>query len=156
MRDECDHVMEALEETCRIGRELAVPVIVSHHKVQNVQNHGRTRETLPLIANAMKHQCVGLDCYPYTAGSTMIRTDRGMLGGRVLIASSESHPEWAGRELKAIAAEWGMAEDEAARRLQPGSAVYFLMDDAVVFDAPPCAMPPTTIRRRDRPKASTR
>ena len=129
MRDEGAQVMQALEETFRIGRELAVPVIVSHHKVQNVQNHGRTRETLPFIANAMKHQCVGLDCYPYTAGSTMIRTDRGMLGGRVLIASSEPHPECAGRELKEIAAEWGVAEDEAARRLQPGSAVYFLMDE---------------------------
>ena len=36
MRDEGDRVMEALEETFRIGRELAVPVVVSHHKVQNV------------------------------------------------------------------------------------------------------------------------
>ena len=129
MRDESDGVVEALEETFRIGRELGVPVVVSHHKVQNVQNHGRTRETLPLIAAAMKHQCVGLDCYPYTAGSTMIRTDRGMLGGRVLIASSEPHPECAGRDLSEIAAQWGVTQEEAARRLQPGSAVYFLMDE---------------------------
>ena len=129
MRDEGDRVMEALEETFRIGRELSVPVVVSHHKVQNVQNHGRTRETLPFIADAMKHQCVGLDCYPYTAGSTMIRTDRGMIDGRVLIASSEPHPECAGRDLQDIATEWGVARDEAARRLQPGSAVYFLMDE---------------------------
>ena len=70
-----------------------------------------------------------LDCYPYTAGSTMIRTDRGMLEGRVLIASSQPHPECAGRDLGAIAEEWGVAESEAARRLQPGSAIYFLMDE---------------------------
>jgi N-acyl-D-aspartate/D-glutamate deacylase len=37
----------------------------------------------------------------------MIRVDRGMLEGRVLIASSEPHPECAGRDLSDIAAEWG-------------------------------------------------
>lgn len=129
MRDEAANVMDSLEETFRIGRELGVPVVVSHHKVQNTANFGRSQVTLPFIAERMKHQCVSLDCYPYTAGSTMIRTDRGMLDGRVLIASSEPHPEMAGRDLDAIAAEWGVAKDEAARRLQPGSAIYFLMDE---------------------------
>lgn len=129
MRDEGDRVMESLEETFRIGRELDVPVIVSHHKLQNQRNFGRSRETLPLIRETMKHQCVSLDCYPYTAGSTMIRTERGMLEGRVLIASSEPHPGMAGRDLDDIAKEWGVAKDEAARRLQPGSAIYFMMDE---------------------------
>ena len=129
MRDEADHVMDSLDETFRIGRALRVPVVVSHHKLQNAQNFGRSAETLPFIQAAMKHQCIGLDCYPYTAGSTMIRTDRGMLGGRVLIATSEPHPECAGRELSVIAAEWGVEPEEAARRLQPGSAIYFLMDE---------------------------
>jgi N-acyl-D-amino-acid deacylase len=129
MRDEADKVMDALEETFRIGRELEVPVVVSHHKLQNTPNFGRSTTTLPFIQETMKHQCVSLDCYPYTAGSTMIRTDRGMLEGRVLIASSEPHPECAGRDLDDIAKEWGVAKDEAARRLQPGSAIYFLMDE---------------------------
>jgi N-acyl-D-amino-acid deacylase len=132
MRDEGDRVLDSLEETFRIGRELAIPVVVSHHKVQNQRNFGRTRETLPFIREAMKHQCIGLDCYPYTAGSTMIRTDRGMLDGRVLIASSEPHPEMAGRDLDDIAKEWGVAKDEAARRLSPGSAIYFMMDEGDV------------------------
>ncbi len=132
MRDEADKVMEALEETFRIGRELGVAVVVSHHKLQNTPNFGRSQVTLPFIRETMKHQCVSLDCYPYTAGSTMIRTDRGMLEGRVLIASSEPHPECAGRDLDAIAEEWGVEKDEAARRLQPGSAIYFLMDEGDV------------------------
>ena len=59
----------------------------------------------------------------------MIRTDRGMLDGRVLIASSVPHPECAGRELGEIATEWGVEESEAARRMQPGTAIYFLMDE---------------------------
>jgi N-acyl-D-amino-acid deacylase len=129
MRDESSRVMEALEETFRIGREIGIPVVVSHHKVQNTPNFGKTSETLPFIRETMKKQAVCLDCYPYTAGSTMIRTDRGMLDGRVLIASSEPHPECAGRDLDAIAREWGVDEPEAARRLQPGTAIYFLMDE---------------------------
>jgi N-acyl-D-amino-acid deacylase len=129
MRDEGDKVMESLQETFRIGRELVVPVVVSHHKVQNKQNFGRSAVTLPFIRESMKHQCISLDCYPYNAGSTMIRTDRGMMDGRVLIASSTPHPEMAGRDLDQIAAEWGVAKDEAARRLQPGSAIYFMMDE---------------------------
>ena len=129
MRDEADHVTDSLEETFHIGRALDIPVVVSHHKLQNSQNFGRSAVTLPFIAEAMKHQCISLDCYPYTAGSTMIRTDKGMLDGRVLIASSEPHPECAGRDLADIASEWGVAKDEAARRLQPGSAIYFQMDE---------------------------
>lgn len=129
MRDESDKVMESLEETFLIGRALDVPVVVSHHKVQNTHNFGKTKVTLPKILEAMKHQCIGLDCYPYTAGSTMIRTERGMLEGRVLIASSEPHPECAGRDLTDIAKEWDVPNDEAARRLQPGSAIYFMMDE---------------------------
>ncbi|MFZ4478710.1 MAG: N-acyl-D-amino-acid deacylase family protein [Rhodoferax sp.] len=129
MRDESDKVMEALEETFRIGRELGIPVVVSHHKTMGTPNFGKSRLTLPFIAETMKHQCVSLDCYPYTAGSTMIRTDRGMLEGRVLIASSVPHPECAGRDLDDIAKEWGLSKDQAARRLQPGSAIYFQMDE---------------------------
>ena len=129
MRDESDQLMEALEETFAIGRALDVPVVISHHKAMHAPNFGKTRVTLPLIRETMKHQCVSLDCYPYTAGSTMIRADRGMLSGRVLIASSEPHPECAGRDLDDIAAEWGLTKERAAQRLQPGSAIYFIMDE---------------------------
>ena len=129
MRDESDRIMEALEETFAIGRALEVPVVISHHKAMHAPNFGKTKVTLPFIRETMQRQCVSLDCYPYTAGSTMIRTDRGMLDGRVLIASSEPHPECAGRDLADIAREWGMPKDEAARKLQPGSAIYFMMDE---------------------------
>jgi N-acyl-D-amino-acid deacylase len=129
MRDESGQVMDALEESFAIGQALGVPVVISHHKVQGRANFGRTAQTLPRIREAMKHQCVALDCYPYDAGSTMIRTDRGMLDGRVLIASSTPHPECAGRDLDDIARDWGVPREEAARRLQPGSAITFLMDE---------------------------
>lgn len=129
MRDEAAQVLEALDETFRIGRALDVPVVVSHHKLQGAPNFGRSSETLPFIREAMRHQSVCLDCYPYTAGSTMIRSDRGMLDGRVLIAASDPHPECAGRDLDDIARDWGVDKYEAAARLQPGSAIYFMMDE---------------------------
>lgn len=132
MRNENDEVIAALDETFRIGRELGVAVVISHHKVQNPPNFGRSVETLRHIAAAMAGQCVGLDCYPYDASSTMIRTEPAWLACRMLIASSVPHPECAGRDLDAIAREWGVDKAEAARRLQPGSAIYFQMDEADV------------------------
>lgn len=129
IRDESDGIIDALEESFEIGRSLGVQVVLSHHKAMHKPNFGRTRVTLPLIQQTMRHQCVALDCYPYAAGSTMIRTDGGMLDNRVLIASSVPHPECAGRDLSDIAIEWGVSREDAARRLQPGSAIYFMMDE---------------------------
>lgn len=127
MRDEQDRVMESLEETFRIGRELDVPVVISHHKVTGQANWGRSPQTLARISQAMACQCVALDCYPYTAGSTMLHTDPVRLQGRVLVAYSLSHPQMAGRDLDDIAREWGCDKVEAVRRLQPGGAIYFMM-----------------------------
>ena len=127
MRDEQDAVLQSLDETFRIGRELGVPVVVSHHKVTGEANWGRSAETLARIGQAMQCQCVALDCYPYTAGSTMLHNDPVRLQGKVLIAHSEPHPQMAGRDLDDIVREWGVDKLEAVRRLQPASAIYFMM-----------------------------
>ena len=129
MRDEGDDILTSLHETFDIGRALDIPVVISHHKIRGPHNAGRSRVTLPLIRQHMRHQCVGLDCYPYDASSTMIHADPAMLTGRVLIASSDPHPECAGQYLHDIAANWNVPLVDAARRLQPGSAIYFLMDE---------------------------
>jgi N-acyl-D-amino-acid deacylase len=132
MRDEADRIVEALEETFAIGRELDVPVVVSHHKLMRAANFGRSAETLPLIRAAMDCQCVALDCYPYDASSTMLHADETRLQVRVRIAASVPHPELAGKDLADIATDWGVSRIEAARRLQPASAVYFGMDESDV------------------------
>src|SRR6202171_3202187 len=54
MRNEGDKVLESLEESFRIGRELGVPVVISHHKVAGKANHGRPAERLPLLATRMR------------------------------------------------------------------------------------------------------
>ncbi|NVL26302.1 D-aminoacylase [Pseudomonas syringae pv. actinidiae] len=132
LRDEADHIVGALEETFQIGKEVGARVIISHHKLQRPNNFGRSAVTLPMIEAAMKCQCIGLDCYPYNASSTMIHADPKRLQGQVLIASSDSHPDQSGRDLDDIAKDWGVDKVEAARRLQPGSAIYFGMDEGDV------------------------
>jgi N-acyl-D-amino-acid deacylase len=132
MRDEADKSIEALEESFLIGRELDAPIVISHHKLQRAHNFGKSAMTLPRIREAMKCQCVALDCYPYNASSTMLHSDPKRLEGRVLISSSGPHPEQAGRDLDVIATEWGVSKADAATRLQPASAIYFGMDECDV------------------------
>ena len=76
MRDETEHVLDSLDESFHVGESAGVPVVISHHKVTGVANFGRTAETLPRIAAAMRRQQVGLDAYPYIASSTVLRTAR--------------------------------------------------------------------------------
>ncbi len=132
MRDEGDRIVEAMEETFRIGRELGVPVVISHHKVVGPRNQGRSAETLALLAKAGERQSVCLDCYPYTASSTILQADRMALSSRILITWSKPHPECAGMELAQAAAQLGLQPDAAVAALSPAGAIYFSMDEADV------------------------
>ncbi|WP_258128867.1 N-acyl-D-amino-acid deacylase family protein [Achromobacter anxifer] len=129
MRDEGEHIVAALEETFRIGRELDVPVVISHHKVMGKPNFGRSKETLALIEAAMARQDVSLDAYPYVAGSTMLKQDRVLLAGRTLITWCKPFPELSGRDLEEIAAERGKSKYDVVPELQPAGAIYFMMDE---------------------------
>ena len=132
MRNEADACMEAVEETFTIGAAVNTPVLISHHKHMREANFGKSTQTLARIAQQMQCQCVSLDCYPYNASSTMLHLDEERLQGKVVIASSGSHPELQGQELGDIALAWGVSRVEASRRLQPASAIYFSMDEADV------------------------
>ena len=132
MRNEADAVVQSLEESFAAGRAAGVPVVISHHKTVGRENFGRTVETLPLIAAAIARQEVGLDAYPYIASSTVLSAAQAARALKVLVTWSKSAPEQAGRELSAIAADWRISEQEAADRLQPAGAVYWMMDEADV------------------------
>jgi len=132
MRDEGDHVTDSLEETFRIGRELGVSVVVSHHKVVGTPNFGRSRETLPLIEERMKSQGIGLDCYPYCASSTVLSWQRTWVAMKVLVTWSKPHPEFNGMDLDEVAAKMGLDKEAAVARLLPAGAIYFSMDEADV------------------------
>lgn len=132
MRDEGDAVLDSLEETFRIGRELGVPVVISHHKVVGKKNYGRSRDTLARIAQGMRAQPVGLDCYPYCASSTILSADRIRVASKVLVTWSKPLPQYAGMDLAEIAAKMKLAPEEAVARLVPAGAIYFSMDEADV------------------------
>lgn len=132
MRDEAEHVADSLDESFHVGQVAGVPIVISHHKTTGVANFGRTAETLPQIAAAMARQPLGLDAYPYVASSTVLRTERIEEATRVLITWSKAAPDQAGRDLAEIARDWGLGLREAAERLQPAGAIYWMMDEADV------------------------
>ena len=129
MRDEAGGVLDSLEETFLIGREAGVPVVVSHHKVHGRSNWGRSKQTLALFEKYRESQRIGLDVYPYQASSTVLKYDSIEMAERTLVTWSVPHPEQSGRDLKDIAADWGVGVMEAAERLQPAGAIYFSMDE---------------------------
>jgi N-acyl-D-amino-acid deacylase len=129
IRDERDHIVEALQEAFAVTARGRTPLVLSHHKCAGLRNWGRAAETLGLIDTARQTQPVHLDCYPYTAGSTVIRPDLADGEVEILINWSTPYPEMAGRTLKTIAAEWGMTEASTAERLMPGGASYFQMHE---------------------------
>jgi N-acyl-D-amino-acid deacylase len=129
MRDEGAHILDSLEETFRVGREVGVPVVISHHKVAGKANHGRSAETLPFIEKAMRTQEIGLDCYPYHASSTILSASRVANASRVLVTWSKPRPEMAGMDLAEIAQKMKVSQEEAVQRLLPAGAIYFSMDE---------------------------
>lgn len=129
MRDEGDEIVPAMEEAFRIGRELDVPVVISHHKVMGAKNFGRSAETLALIEQAMATQPVALDVYPYIAGSTMLKKDTALMASRTIVTWCKPHPEFTGKDLDDIVAELGRDKAEVIDALQPAGAIYFMMDE---------------------------
>ena len=129
MRNEAEGVVDSLEETFRIGRELGIAVVVSHHKLMGRPNFGRSRETLALIAERMTQQRICLDCYPYAASSTILSWERARIANKVLITWSRPHPEFNGMDLAAIQQRLGLPAEEAVARLLPAGAIYFSMDE---------------------------
>ena len=132
MRNEADDVLKSMDETFRIGRELGVPVVVSHHKVVGKANSGRSKETLALLEERMKSQAVCLDCYPYMASSTILTADRIAIASKTLVTWSKPMPQHAGRDLADIAREMGVTPEAAVAKLIPAGAIYFSMDEADV------------------------
>ena len=128
IRNEGDWILAALEEAFEIGRQLEAHTVISHHKLVGVHNHGRSTETLGLIHNRRMRQSVGLDVYPYPAGSSVLnRRTFHDEDDKVMIAWSTPHPECAGRDLAELRAELGMTLDQVIDYLSPAGAIYFQM-----------------------------
>jgi N-acyl-D-amino-acid deacylase len=129
MRDEASHLVRSVNETIEIGKAAGIPVVISHHKASGTPNHGLVKDTLKLIDAARKDQKLGLDVYPYVAASTMLDPRRIPLASKIIVTWSKSRPEFAGQTLDAIAKTLGCDMEEAANRLLPAGAIYFMMSE---------------------------
>ena len=75
IRDEGDHVTEAIEEAINIGRQAKMPVEISHFKVTYKPNWGKSTGTIAQVTQARKDGIdVTVDQYPYVASSTSLNT----------------------------------------------------------------------------------
>ena len=73
MRDEADHLLDAVKEALTIGRRAGVRVQVSHCKAAGQRNHGSSAALLDAIAAGRRSGVdVFGDQYPYTASSTFL------------------------------------------------------------------------------------
>jgi N-acyl-D-amino-acid deacylase len=71
IRNEGEHLLEAVEENLEIGRRSRVRVQLSHHKASGQKNWGRVKESTAKIEEARGTGIeVQADQYPYTASST--------------------------------------------------------------------------------------
>lgn len=129
LRDEMAGVLDAIQEAADCAFEAGLPLIISHHKCAGRAQWGRSLQTLALIERLAERQALGLDVYPYLAGSTVLREDLADGQTPIRLTWSEAHPHLAGRWLADIAADWGVSEPAAVARLQPGGACYFQMSD---------------------------
>jgi N-acyl-D-amino-acid deacylase len=129
LRTEMDDIIAAMHEAAQTAKVARTPWILSHHKCAGPKNWGRRIETLALLERLGQSHEVGLDAYPYTAGSTLLRED--LVDGviQILITRSQTHPEMAGRYLEDIAQTWGVSQLQACQRLMPGGACYFQMHE---------------------------
>jgi N-acyl-D-amino-acid deacylase len=124
MRNEGDHLLDAVEEALRIGRESSVHLHISHHKSAGPANWGKVGQSLQRIDQALANgQAVTLDVYPYTAGSGRMIEYFNLdninreLAEVIRIASCPAFREYEGRMLKDIAAEQGADICELTHRL---------------------------------------
>ena len=75
IRDEGDHVAEAVNEAIAIGREAKMPVEISHFKATYKPNWGKSTEIIGLVEKARQEGIdVTVDQYPYVASSTTLDT----------------------------------------------------------------------------------
>lgn len=75
LRDEGDHLIEAVEEAIAVADGSGIPLQLSHHKAERPRNWGKVVQTLALVDAAIERgRDILLDQYPYTAYQTGLAT----------------------------------------------------------------------------------
>ena len=132
MRDEEDGIMESLEETLSVSRNTNIPILISHLKCAGKNNFGRSDEVLKKISSAKNDYPISFDVYPYTAGSTMLDTERNVDAEKIIITWSENYPQYSGRDLDEVARENNMNRINTIKKIMPAGGVFFIMSESDV------------------------
>ena len=124
MRNENDHLLEAVDEALHIGTEAGVWVQISHHKAAGRRNWGKVTESLAKVDAAVAQGArVTLDVYPYTAGSGPmvqyfdINNPDPELAQVIQLASCPAFREYEGRMLIDIASELDLSASETVQHI---------------------------------------
>jgi N-acyl-D-amino-acid deacylase len=124
MRNENDHLLEAVDEALHIGAEAGVAVQISHHKAAGRRNWGKVTESLAKVDAAVAQGArVTLDVYPYTAGSGPmvqyfdINNPDPELAQAIQLASCPAFREYEGRMLIDIASELDLSASETVQHI---------------------------------------
>ena len=91
MRNEAVDVIKSVNETINISSTAKVRTVISHHKCAGRENWGKSKKTLELIGEAKKNNFLDLDCYPYTASSTMLLKSFVKRAYKVLVKFSDNY-----------------------------------------------------------------
>ena len=127
LRDEGDHLLEAIDEAIAIGSQAGLAVQLSHHKAAGQNNWGKVVQSLAKVdqANAAGAD-ITLDVYPYTAGSGPMaqyfdieRIDPE-LAEVIRFASCPAFPHYEGR----MAIDIAQDESEPGRRLEATDVIH--------------------------------
>lgn len=123
LRDEGDHLLEAVEEALVIGEKARIRVQLSHHKAEGRKNWGKVRQSLRRIEEARKRGVdVACDQYPYTAFMTglsiKILPSWALEGTSEEIVERLKHPETRRRilqEIRSRKVDWDLLQIAIAR-----------------------------------------
>jgi N-acyl-D-amino-acid deacylase len=145
MRNEGDHLLDAVEESLHIAASAGIGLHISHHKSAGKRNWGRIGESLARVDRANAEGAdVTFDVYPYTAGSGPMNQYFNLnaidpdLAAVIRIATCPDFRAFEGRMLTDIAAERGWTLDEAVRAVVTGPhsketiCIQFVIDEADV------------------------
>ena len=124
MRNENDHLLEAVDEALHIGAEAGIAVQISHHKAAGRRNWGKVTESLAKVDAAVAQGArVTLDVYPYTAGSGPmvqyfdINNPDPELVQVIQLASCPAFRGYEGRMIIDIASELDMSASETVQHI---------------------------------------
>ncbi len=147
LRNEADHLIEAVDEALRIAEAAGVGLQLSHHKAHGRNNWGKVAQSLARVDAAVARGVdVWLDQYPYTAGSTILsaiveQTDAAgnsrlgrMLPENLVLATVVGHPEIEGRNLGELMNDWQTDRAGAAARVLELDAGAWVIVHAMCAD----------------------